>query len=82
MMKNWQTTVAGLGCIAAGVYLLSTGKGFGLISAEASAVVGVALIAAGLGLIRAKDSTTHSTAAEVGQASADEKQKAIDAANK
>jgi hypothetical protein len=41
----------------------------------------VALIAAGLGLIRAKDSTTHSTAAEVGQASADAKQKDLDAAN-
>jgi hypothetical protein len=72
-MKNWQTTIAGLGCIV---------DCRGLFAGAEKVHEGVALIAAGLGLIRAKDSTTHSTAAEVGQASADEKQKAIDAANK
>ncbi len=55
-MKNWQTTVAGVVCIAGGVYLIASGK---------SAVEGGTLIAAGLGLWRAKDSDEHSTTGEV-----------------
>ena len=61
-MKSWQTTIAGIACIAGGVYLISAGKGV---------VEGGTLIAAGLGLWRAKDSDQHSTVAETQQATAD-----------
>jgi hypothetical protein len=59
MLQNWQTTIAGIACIAGGIYLITSGKG---------AVEGGAMIAAGLGLLRAKDGTTHSTVAQTQQA--------------
>lgn len=68
-MQSWQTTVAGLGCIAAGVYLIAAGKG---------AVEGAALIAAGIGLVRAKDSNVHSTEGEVKVATAEKARELID----
>jgi hypothetical protein len=44
-MKNWQTTIAGLGAIAAAVVLLCKGH----------TTEGVGLIAVGVGLWRAED---------------------------
>lgn len=73
-MKSWQTTVAGMGCIGLGAYLLTSGK-------EGAVVQGAGLIAAGLGLIRAKDASVHSDSEEVAKAESDKNEKALKAAN-
>ncbi len=72
MTTSWQTTVAGLGCIGAGVYLIVEGKG---------AVEGAGLIAGGLGLMRAKDANVVSTMGQVQAATKEENKKALEAAN-
>ncbi len=71
-MKSWQTTVAGLGCIAGGVYLIAAQKG---------AIEGAGLIAAGLGLVRAKDANVNSTLGQVQEATIKENQAALKASN-
>ncbi len=72
MTTSWQTTVAGIGCIAGGVYLISAGKG---------AIEGAGLIAAGLGLVRAKDANVVSTLGQVQEATIKENQASLKAAN-
>jgi hypothetical protein len=75
VIRSWQTTIAGLGCIGAGVALyLMRASSEGLLTAAA-------LVAAGLGLLRAKDASVHSTADQVVQASGEAKDRALDAAN-
>ena len=55
MWKNWRTTFSGLLTIGVGVYCLATGH----------IETGLAAISGGMGLIVAKDGSTHSTEAEV-----------------
>lgn len=66
MFKNWKTTVAGLAVIfitASGPvldhYFPLVGLSWTAITTSIAAVIG------GAGLVAAKDSTTHSTAAQV-----------------
>ncbi len=72
MTTSWQTTVAGIGCIAGGVYLIAAQKG---------AIEGAGLIAAGLGLVRAKDANVVSTLGQVQEATIKENQASLKAAN-
>jgi hypothetical protein len=62
MLKNWKTSLAGLSAILTAVgdiaHSLST-------NTPISWNVDVAAITGGIGLLLAKDSTTHSTVAEV-----------------
>jgi hypothetical protein len=55
MFKNWRTTFSGLVTIGVGVYCLMTGH----------VETGLAAITGGLGLLVAKDGSTHSTESEV-----------------
>ncbi len=71
-MISWRTTIAGLGCIGGGIYLIIAGKG---------AVEGSMLIVAGLGLVQAKDAHVISTLDQVQEATRKEDVKALKAAN-
>ena len=74
MIKSWQTTVAGLGCIAGGIYLIA-------VRPTADTVVtGAGLIAAGTGLLRARDVNVSSTSAEVAAADVKAEDKATEKA--
>ncbi len=71
-LKSWQTTISGIACIVAGVYLISAGKGIG---------EGSGLVFAGIGLLRAKDADVHSTEGEVKIATAQKVQQLVDSEN-
>lgn len=58
MLRNWRTSLMGLATIIVGVYCLMTGH----VEVALSAITG------GVGLIVAKDGSTHSTQTEVMQA--------------
>ncbi len=68
MTTSWQTTIAGVACIAGGVYLIASSK---------SVVEGGGLIAAGIGLVRAKDANVASTLDQVQDATRDADRKAL-----
>lgn len=70
---SWQTTIAGMACIGIGAFMIISGK---------SAIEGAALIAAGLGLWRAKDANVSSTLDQVQAATIKQDAKDIREANK
>lgn len=72
MTTSWQTTVAGVACLAGGVYLIASGK---------SLVEGGGLIAADIGLVRAKDANVNSTIDQVQDATRKEAAKDLAKAN-
>jgi hypothetical protein len=73
-LKNWKTTLAGVVAFLMSVpAFVSALQAWGAHQAVdlRSVFISVALTAGGVGLMAAKDSTTHSTPAEVTQAGQD-----------
>ena len=70
LMINWKTSLAGIGVILPALIHLLTALSSGQ---SADLTTDISAIIAGIGLIFAKDGTTHSTMAEVKESTAEEK---------